>query len=249
VTGDLLDKQGYSKHISGCDMVLHLAAVTGKSAPREYFKVNRDATAVLAEEAAGHGVEKFIFVSSIAAKFNDPRYQYGQSKLQAEEKIKQTTLNWTIVRPTMILGKGSPVEQSLTKLATLPLMPVFGDGKVRVQPIFVDDLAECLVEMLDDTSVTAQTIEVGGPEVVTLEELIRLIGRKSGGRSAPVIHLPIGPISACLRLAEPLLRPMLPFTAGQLASFCHDGVAEPDAWVAARQPRMKLLKEMLDATA
>ncbi|MBV9398699.1 MAG: NAD(P)H-binding protein [Bryobacterales bacterium] len=250
IKGDLLDPKSYRDHLKGCDTVLHLAAITGKAAPSEYLGVNRDATAMLAQEAARATVKKFIFVSSIAAKFKDPDYHYGQSKLEAERKLRQTALDWIIVRPTMILGTGSPIEQSLAKLATMPVVPIFGNGKVRVQPVFVNDLAKCLVDMLDDGSLSRRTIEIGGPQVVTIEELMQLIRQRRGNRShSAVCHLPIGPISACLRLAEPLLRPLLPFTSGQLASFRHDGVAEPDAWITARQAGMRLIKEMLNAEA
>jgi NADH dehydrogenase len=247
IAGDLLDPKSYSGQLSGCDAVLHLAAITGKAAPDDYLRVNREGTYFLAREAARQGVERFIYVSSIAAKFQDLNYYYGQSKREAEQKLNDTGVCWTVVRPTMIFGKGSPVEQSLAKLALLPVVPVFGDGNVKVQPVFVGDLAKLLVEMLDDRSLDFRTVEIGGPELIRMEDLIQLIRRSRLGKNGPVIHLPVDVIATCLRWAEPILRPVLPFTAGQLASFRQNGTADPDPWVTAHYPRMKVLKDMIDA--
>ena len=247
--GRLLDPQSYADDLRGCETVLHLAAVTGKQAPQEYFRVNRDGTACLLAEAQKAGVKRFIYISSIGAKFRDSSYPYGQSKLEAEELVKASPLRWTIVRPTMIFGEGSAVLSGLSRLALLPVIPVFGDGNTRVQPVFVDDLAEALLSILEDNSLDSKTLEIGGPEVATIESLMQSIRWSKLGRKGKMVHLPLGPIAACLRLVEPVLRPLLPFTAGQLASFRHEGTADSDKWVAQLYPRMKGIKEMLDAAA
>jgi nucleoside-diphosphate-sugar epimerase len=247
--GNLSDPRSYADDLRVCDTVLHLAAVTGKRAPQDYFRTNRDGTGRLLAEAEKAEVRRFIYISSIAAKFNDSSYVYGQSKLEAEALIKRSRLRWTIVRPTMILGCGSAVLGGLSKLALHPVMPVFGNGKARVQPVFVDDLADALISILDDNSLDSRILEIGGPEVVTIESLMQFIRRSKLGRNGRPMHLPLAPIAACLRMLEPVLRPVLPFTAGQLASFRHDGVAEPDPWMEQRYPTMKTIKEMLDAAA
>jgi NADH dehydrogenase len=250
VQGDILDPKSYAESLKNCDTVLHLAALTGKHAPDEYFKVNRDGTKVLLAEAARSGVRRFIFVSTIAAKFkNQQYYHYAQSKLQAEGLVKTSSLKWTIVRPTMILGKESAVLGGLSKLATLPIIPIFGDGRIRVQPVDVEDLAVILAAMLDDENLEARTVEIGGPEVVSMESLMQSVRQSKAGTKGKVVHLPVGPIAACLGIMEPLLRPVLPITAGQMASFRNEGTVEPDSWVAQRQANMKTIEEMLRAAA
>ena len=243
---DILSPRSYADSLKGCHTVVHLAALTGKRAPSDYFRVNRDGTGVLLTEAARAGVQRFIFVSSIAAKFQDQsHYPYAQSKLQAEELVRTSNIPWTIVRPTMIFGKGSPVLAGLARLASLPVIPLFGDGKVRVQPVDVGDLAEVLIAILDDEMLESCTLEIGGPEVVTMENLMQSIRVAKLGQEGKVMHLPIGPIAACLALMEPLLRPVLPFTAGQLASFRNEGAAAPDPWIERHRPGLKTIKEML----
>lgn len=246
VSGDLLASHNYADTLAGCDTVMHLAAATGKHAPKEYFRINRDGSKSLMAAAQQAGVRRFVHVSTIAAKFcNKSHYPYAQSKEQAEMGVKQSSLHWTIVRPTMIFGKGAPVLDGLSRLAALPLMPIFGDGLTPVQPILVDDLAASLVAMLEDESLIGRTVEIGGPEVVTIENLLYRIRRSMGLGDARVLHLPARPIAACLGLLELWLRPLLPITAGQLASFTNSGAISPDPWVEARQPGMKRVDEML----
>jgi nucleoside-diphosphate-sugar epimerase len=246
ILGDLLSGNAYAHALEGCDAVVHLAAATGKHAPEEYFRINRDGSKFLLAAAQRAGVRRFVHVSTIAVKFCDKsHYPYAQSKEQAETAVKQSRLRWTIVRPTIIFGKGAPVLDGLSRLAALPLIPVFGDGLTPVQPILADDLAASLVAMLEDESLIGRTIEIGGPEVVSIENLLLRIRCSEGKGTAPVVHLPARPIAACLGLVEPWLRPLLPVTAGQLASFTNSGTISPDPWVEARQPGMKRVDEML----
>jgi uncharacterized protein YbjT (DUF2867 family) len=210
------------------------------------MRINRDGTAALLEAAHRAGVERFVLVSTIAVKFRDKsHYYYAQSKQAAEQAVMQHKLQWIVVRPTMVFGNGSPVLDGLARLAALPLVPVFGDGRALMQPILADDLADCLTEMCETRELDGQIVEIGGPDVVSIEGLLLRIRRATGRAAAPVLHLPARPISVGLGLLEGFLRPMLPVTAGQLCSFTNDGIGDANPWVAARQARMKGIDEML----
>lgn len=246
VEGDLLDVDAYADALAGCSAILHLAAATGKHAPEEYFRINRDGTRSLTVVAQRMGVRRFLYVSTIAVKFSDKsNYPYAQSKEQAEMVVQQSGLHWTIVRPTMIFGEGAPVLDGLARLAALPLMPMFGDGRTPVQPILARDVATSLIAMLENESLVGKTVEIGGPDVLSIEHLLVRIRCSLGRGRAPVLHLPARPIAACLGFFEPWLRAFLPFTAGQLASFTNPGTIAPDAWVKAQQIGMKRVDEML----
>jgi NADH dehydrogenase len=250
VRADLLDPASYASALAGCDTVLHMAAVTGKSRPEEYFRVNREGTKALLGECHRAGVKRIIYVSSIAAKFRDQRrYYYAQSKRQAEEAVAASGLRYTIVRPTMVMGEGAPVLQALARLAGAPVLPIFGNGRALVQPVSVNDLVACLEGILSSDDVDRRTIEIGGPQVLSVEELLVRIRRGMGRREGPVLHLPAGLIAAALGMAEKALLPLLPFTAGQIASFINDGSAAADERVARWQSRMENVDRMLASTA
>jgi nucleoside-diphosphate-sugar epimerase len=250
IEGDLLDRGTVRRAVEGCGTVVHLAAVTGKQSPGEYFRVNRDGTEVLASEARRAGVGRFLYISTIAVKFPDiSRYHYAQSKQQAEAIVAASGLPWTIIRPTMIFGPGSPVFEGLKRLASLPVVPIFGNGRARVQPVFVGDLASVIATLAEADEFAGRTIEVGGPDVLSIGQLLLRIRNAAGIPNGRVIHLPVGPIAACLSLLEPMMRQLLPVTAGQLASFTSDGTAAPDPCVARWQAGMRGVEEMLRATA
>jgi nucleoside-diphosphate-sugar epimerase len=248
VVGDLLDPASFAPHLAPQMTVIHLAAVTGKARRADYWRANVEATRKLLDACRQRGVRRLIFVSSIAAGFRRQEYyHYGQSKKAAEELVRASGLDTLIVRPTMIFGPGAPVLEGLAKLASLPVVPVFGDGKVRVQPIDVEDLARCLLRLAGEGVFGGRLLELGGPEAVTIEELLARIHRRKTGRSPKIVHLPLRGWLPVLAGLEKFLLGVLPLTAGQLASFRNDGTAEPnELWLEARGG-MKTLEEMLES--
>jgi len=228
VRGDLLDTPAYAAALSSCDTVLHLAAVTGKARPEDYFRVNRDGTRALVEQCRRSGIGRFLHVSTIAAKFSDQsRYYYAQSKSQAEQIVRSSGLRCIILRPTMIIGPGSPLLEGLARLAAAPLLPLPGDGRARVQPIHVDDLADAILALLETGAFEGQTLEAGGSEILSIEEFLRRIAR-ARGRQARVLHVPARVVIPLIGWIEKLL-PFLPVTAGQLTSLTSNGTVEGDS--------------------
>lgn len=246
VFGDLLEPTSYAPFLTPQMTVIHLAAVTGKARAADYWRGNVEATRRLLEVCRQQGVRRFLFVSSIAAGFaRQEYYPYGQSKKAAEELVRASGLDVLIVRPTMIFGPGAPVLAGLARLGSLPIVPVFGDGKVRVQPIDAGDLARALLRLAAEPQFGGRLIELGGPEQVTIEELLARLHRRRSGRSPKLIHVPLRGWLPALAFLEKFLLPVLPLTAGQLASFRNDGTAEPnEVWAEARDG-MQTLEQML----
>lgn len=230
VVGALDRPADYESALQGASLVVHLAAQTGK-APRDvHFAANRDATARLVEASRAAGASGFVFVSSIAAAFADRfAYPYADAKAAAEEIVRTSGLPFLIVRPTMILGSGSPVGAGLARMALGPFVVVFGGGQVRVQPVSVDDVAHTLAAVVESGKLPSDTLELGGPEVVTMEELLQRMRSSAGRPPARTLHLPLAPTRRILAALEPWLLSVMPLTAGQLASFANDGIARPGA--------------------
>src|SRR5262245_34060209 len=159
VRADLLEPAGYREALRRADVVVHLAAATGKASERDHFRVNAEGTEALVEECRRAGVARLLFTSSIAVRFPDIRsYAYARAKTRAEDAIRASGLRFTIVRPTIVLGPGSPTQAGLERLALLPVVLVFGDGRARVQPIFVDDLVEFLVALVEQDRFQGETL-------------------------------------------------------------------------------------------
>lgn len=245
--GTIFDSHHYAQHLASCDTVLHLAAATGKQKPEQYFLVNAQGTRSFLEQCQKAKIEKFIYVSSIAVKFeNKSRYLYAQSKKLGEDAVKQSGLNYTILRPTIVIGEKSPLWKNLSNLAKGPLTLVFGKGNIPIQPIYIDDLIDCTLTVINDTAVHNEIIELGGPEVVTFEEFLTLIHQKYKGKHSSVLHLPLRFFIPLLRLIERVSPAVLPLNAGQLSSFMNDGTIDQNRIVTRYQPQMRTVEKMLD---
>lgn len=244
IRGSLETPDAWASALAGVQTVLHLASPTGKARKGEYFETIVDGTRVLLDRASRAGVPRFLFVSSCAAGFTHRRYyHYADAKLEAESLVRASALETLIVRPTMVFGRGSQVLTGLLKMAMLPRPAVFGSGQHAVQPIAVEDLAELLVAALALPRWGAEVITAGGPDTLTMDALLlRIRAAADPSRSAPsVMHLPLAPARELLGLLEPLLLPLLPLTAGQLATFANDGRSAPHPLLAALpQPRVNL---------
>jgi len=250
VVAELSEPHRYSEALSRCDTVIHLAAATGKLPRKEYFRVNEEGTRCLVDACRKAGVKQFLHVSTIAVQFKDIRnYHYADSKRAAERIVTASGMAWCIVRPTMIFGKGAPVLEGLTRLASAPVVPVFGDGRALVQPVFVDDLARMLLEIVRQGAFDGQILEAGGPCAMAIQDLLGTIRRVLLNKPARFLHLPARPIAALLALSEKVLLPLMPLTAGQLATFTNDGSAPQNSLGEQWKVNPKSVEEVLGSLA
>jgi nucleoside-diphosphate-sugar epimerase len=243
--GDILEPAGYEADLRPDQIVLHLAAVTGKVSPGQYHRVNADGTEVLLGACRRAGVGRFILISTIAAGFkHTDRYHYALSKIQAERLVRESGLRHTILRPTMIMGPGAPVFKGFAMLAGLPVVPVFGRGEVMLQPIHARDLARAVCLVAESGRCQGEVLELGGPKTICIDDFLRMIARKKG-RSPRLLHLPMGLMIWGLTWMERFAYSLVPITVGQLATFRNDGTAA-DSWLMqALRPEMTGLDQMV----
>jgi NADH dehydrogenase len=250
VKGNLLEPESYRDRLAGCVTVVHLAAATGRATVSEFTSVNVEATQALVRSCEQAGVEQFLFTSSIAATYADKRhYPYAQSKAAAEDIVRGSSLRFAIVRPTIVLGPDAPIWQTLRRMARPRVILMPGPGTARVQPIHVDDMVASLLAMIRSDRFERQTVELGGADVLSFEDLLRTIHRVDTGGEASVFHLPLGVIVAMLAGLERAIGPALPVTAGQLAAFGNDSAADPRASTVTLTPRRgidQLIRDCVD---
>ncbi|MEP7380294.1 MAG: NAD(P)-dependent oxidoreductase [Gemmatimonadota bacterium] len=227
-------------------IVVHLAAATGRLSPAVMREVNVEGTRRLVEACVAAGAAQLVFISSIAAAFPDRRwYHYAEAKRDAERIVAMSGLPFIIVRPTMVFGHGSPVQEGLERLALGGAPIVLGSGRVQVQPVHVDDLARFLVALSEHRSEAAATVDVGGPDRVAMRTLL---ARMRAAHSLPARELRSIPLAIprqLLALAERIVGTRLPVTAGQLASFVNDSCAQPSDVVERLMPAPRHLGDML----
>ncbi len=226
VSGDLYNPESYRASLRGVGCVIHLAALTGRGSEREFERSNVEGTRALLSACAAEGVARFVYVSTIAAAYPElESYPYARTKRDAEDVVRDSSLAWTILRPTVVLGAGSAVFAKLRSLAAAPVMVVPGKGEVMTQPVHVDDLARLMVAVAVEGLGRGETIDVGGPERSSMFGLLRAIRAQVRGGGDAVIRVPLAPMVFAARASSRILGAMAPVGPGQLSAFRFPSVA------------------------
>jgi NADH dehydrogenase len=133
----------------------------------------------------------------------------------AEQEIARSDLDYTVVRFTIGFGEGDEFVNRLAALVKMsPLAPVIGDGKSEFQPISVDDVGRCVVESIERHDLEGKTVDIGGPDYFTYDELIDLVAETLEVKVKKV-HVPIGVMTPAATVMESL-SPNPPITREQL---------------------------------
>ncbi len=199
VVGDLLESCSLEKAVEGIDALLHLAGVTHSRDPDVYFGVNVNGTRNLLKAIGKRKIDRLAVGAGGGA--------YSLSKMAAEEVVRNSGAPWVIFRPAEVYGTGggNPVIALAGMIRRWPFVPVIGDGRYRLSPVHVDDVAECLVRGLREQSSIGRTYTLAGPDDVTFNELIDLIAGMLG-QKRPKVHVPVPAARALFILADRLRR-------------------------------------------
>ncbi|MFL5930402.1 MAG: complex I NDUFA9 subunit family protein [Gaiellaceae bacterium] len=189
VQGDMTDADGLRRAVQGVDVVVHLVAIRqGKS--EEFQRIMIEGTRNLL--AASSGVKRFVLMSALGT---DERTKdlvpYFNAKWQEEQDVKAAGLEHVIFRPSFIFGRDGGILPTFMKLARLsPFTGIVGSGNQRIQPLWIDDAGAYFAKSVDLPEAANRTFELGGPDVVTWNELWQRIRAVLGIRRRPTVHLP-----------------------------------------------------------
>jgi uncharacterized protein YbjT (DUF2867 family) len=177
----------------GVDAVINAVGIVREHGAQTFESVHKRAPQALFTACVAAGVKRVVQISALGADRGMTRYFL--SKRAADDYLVTLPLEWTIVRPAMVFGPGASSSKLFAKLAQLPVVPLPGRGEQRVQPLHIDDLTEALVHLLADASTHRSRIDLVGPQVFILRELL------AGLRAAKHLSPP-----RFLRVPMPLVR-------------------------------------------
>lgn len=227
VEGDVLIRQSLDEGMGGCDAVVHLVGIIREHRRRgiTFERLHVDGTLNVLGAATAAGVRRYLHMSALGASPN-ARSRYHQTKWLAEEAVRASALPWTIFRPSIIYGKGDEFVSMLAgMIRRLLMVPVVGEGRQKLQPIPVEQVAEAFQRALSRPETIKQIYDVGGLDAVTMIELLDTIGHVLGRRQVRKIHLPIGLMRALAAVLQTI--PAFPLTTDQIAMLGEDNVCDP----------------------
>lgn len=219
VAGDISDPP-----VQGCDAVVHLVAIiVERSETFEAVNVRGTENVIRSMEAAG--VRRLIHTSALGAG-PDERFPYLRSKGLAEEAVRRSGLDATILRPSVVFGPGAGFFRPIVwSLRWMPAYPMVNRGLTPFQPIFVGDLCRCIAASLRDPEHIGRDYDLGGPEVKTFGDLVDLV-RFTLGKRRKILNVPTW-TARPFALANRLVRDPI-VTSEQLDMVVLDNTCETD---------------------
>lgn len=184
-TGRMNAPQELVAELEGVETVIHLAGAEARGANRLLNHVDVDGTRWLLEEARRAGVSRFILPSRLNA---DPHSMHAllRAKGQVERLVEQSGVPYTILRTATLFGRDDRFSEMIFSLLlwTWPFAWVPGGGKTPMQPLWVEDFVQCLIQTLGRPDTINRTMVVAGSELLSYREIVRIILNVTGKRRA-----------------------------------------------------------------
>lgn len=216
--GDVTKPETLPPALEGVDTIIQCVQfpnhpVEKPSRGYTYEKVDGEGTRNLVDAAVkAGGVRRYLYFSGAGTREGRTdldRMPWFRAKLMAEKAIRESGIPYTVLRPSWIYGPG---DRTLNKFAAfarwLPFVPLVGNGKNRVQPLFIDDVAEIVSRTLANPVAVNKIYEIGGPESLTMDEIVRKLLRALGKRRL-ILHSPVLLVKVAAWFLDFLPRPPL----------------------------------------
>jgi uncharacterized protein YbjT (DUF2867 family) len=246
--GDVRDATSLESAVRGVEVVVGCqqfpnSPVENPARGHTFEEVDAKGTENLVRAATKAGVKRYVYLSGAGASPDAPQHWF-RAKWRAEAAVRESGLLYTIFRPSWIFG---PEDKSLNRFlgmaSFLPFVPLIGNaGKQRLQPVFIDDVGRAVAESLVHPTADNQTFEIGGPEVLTMTEIVRAALEASGRR-----RLLLSAPRPVMKLAASVLQlmPGRPLTPDAVDFITLDALADPTRVELTLGMKMTPLREAL----
>ena len=247
-TGDVTDPASLRAAFEGVDTVVHLVAII-KGKPADFERVMSQGTRNVVAAAQEAGARRFVLASALGLdERSKDAVPYFAAKWQMERAVRDSGLDHVIFRPSFVFGRDGGVLPTFVRLARLaPVTPIIGSGRQRLQPIWVEDLAEYYAHAVDKPEATNRIFELGGPDAVSWNEFWERLKRILGVRR-PSVHVPFSLMRGQATVTERL--PGAPVSRDQLTmlELGDNVVTDPSAVETFELPLVSLDEQLRRAT-
>ncbi len=227
VPGDITQPETLRDILQPDDFVVHLVGIIEEKGKATFQSVHVEGTANLVSEAKKAGVRHFFYQSALGADRNSWS-GYLKTKAEAEEMVKTSGLNYTIFRPSLIIGPWDGFTKKMIDMIKLsPVMPIPGEGKAKFQPVYIRDWLRCINRVIDKPSQFISIYDIGGPEHLAYREIVEKLAHALG-REKMTVTVPMGLMKIGASMLQAVL-PSPPVTSDQLRLLEQDNICEVDA--------------------
>lgn len=215
--------------VDGAHGVVNLVGILAESGSQRFASLQAKGAQNIAEAAAAAGARQFVQISAIGAN-PDSESRYAKTKAEGEQAVEQAFPGAVVLRPSIVFGAEDGFFNRFADMARFaPALPLPGGGKMKMQPVFVGDVADCVANAIDNPS-AAGIYELGGPRAYTYRELMEFI-LETIDRPRFLVPMPMFAMSALgfageIAGALPFVEPFL--TRDQVIMLGEDNVVSPD---------------------
>lgn len=218
---NLRDRDTLSRALDGARAVINCIGLYVETRTDSFRDVHVEAARRIAEVAGAQAVPKLVHISGIAARRDSPS-AYVRARAEGEDEVRSAFPAATILRPSAMFSRDGAFFGDLDAIIRLlPVVPLFGDGSARIQPVYVGDIAEAVCRTLERDSTSGTVFELGGPEVFTYREILERLAARAGRRRL-FLPVPFALWWALAAVSSLLSKPLL--TPGQIALIQQDNV-------------------------
>lgn len=246
----LTDPAGWASLLAGVDAVVNCVGVLQDGGGDDTRAAHVEGPRALIAACEAAGVKRLIHLSAVGADVAAGT-AYARTKARTEAMLAASTLDWLILRPSLVVGRGAFGGTGLVRaLAAMPLaIPVVG-GDQTVRPVAMDDLCRAVVAALERRDVSRETLDITGPQAVTLSELLRLYRGWLGLAPAPVIRTPRWAAAPVLWVGDFLARLgwFSPLTTTSMRQLDHDVAGRDSDWAARLGVKPRGISDFLSQT-
>jgi NADH dehydrogenase len=228
VIGETTQPASLEAAVQGIDTIVHAAFMTAdrkQSAQDHYEATNVGGTSNLVLAAKVAGIHRIIEISGLGTRPDKPG-SYMQGRYLAEKVLMDSGLGWTIIRPSVLFGKGAPFIKGLVDLInSAPVVPLIGGGTLMFQPIYVEDVVTVIVKTLQMPEQTSGRIfTIGGPEYYSFTQIFDEL-LKVTHKSRPKVYAPTPLVGVGAAVMEAVM-PRPPLTKAAMALFSFDNTTD-----------------------
>src|SRR5712671_1741838 len=225
VEADVHDERSVADALAGAYGVVNAVSLYLERGQETFHSVHVEAAQRVAAQAQRAGVERLVHVSGIGADRASPS-RYIRKRGEGELAVRAAFADALFVRPAVIFGPDDAFLTTILKLLRqLPIYPMFGRGRTRLQPAYVEDVAEAVARVMGRDETPLTTFEFGGPILYSYEQFLRAVAHQAG--LAPIlIPIPFAVWHALAWASEMLPAP--PLTRNQVELMQIDTVSSPE---------------------
>ena len=228
VEADVTRPETLATAFNSATAVVHTVAIAIEKGGLTYEQVNYQGTVNVVDAMKAAGVDRLVYISQLGADSKLP-YRFLASKGKAQDYVSASGLDWTAFQPSVIWGPEDEFANSFARLIPLTpiIFPIVGDETARFQPVWVSDVAASVLKAVNDKTTIGMVYQLGGPEVLVLEEIERRTMQALGSRRW-FIHFPMPLLKLFVALMEALL-PNPPVTRSLLELLAVSNVTTQNA--------------------